>query len=47
MNSILRFYNKPGENNMVISPKGIVINIALIFIVSVLYNILLRKKEEI
>ncbi|WP_150844327.1 MULTISPECIES: hypothetical protein [unclassified Clostridium] len=47
MNSILRFHNKPGENNMVISPKGIVINIALIFIVSVLYNILLRKKEEI
>lgn len=46
MNSILFFHNKPGVNTMCISFKSIVINLAFIVIVSILYNILSRKKEE-
>ncbi|MBZ9637564.1 hypothetical protein [Clostridium sp. FP1] len=46
MSSILFFHNKPSKNHMLISSKSIVINIALIVIVYILYNILLRKKEE-
>lgn len=46
MNSIMFFHNKPGVNTMCISFKSIVINLAFIVIVSILYNILSRKKEE-